>query len=219
MKITFAMGLALVLSLISGNSKAAPGEGEAASKGWYPFQFSIYSPMQLVEKDRDITGLRVSLLYGKNSDVSGIDLGLGVNSSNHLTGIEISGVANYSSSTKGIQIGGLGNETDYLSGIQIAGISNLVRNDAVGFQVALAASMVNGTMKGVQIAGLNNWLSPRSSSLIGMQIGLFNYAGNVRGVQIGLINACENLTGIQIGLLNQIEQGRFPWLPIINAKF
>lgn len=219
MKIFFSMTLLLTLLLLSGKTIAETDEGGVPVRGWSPFQFSIYSPLQLIGKDKDIAGLRLTLLHGKNVDVSGIDLGLGVNSSDHLTGIQISGVANYSYSTEGIQIGGLGNEVDYLSGIQIAGISNLVRNDAVGIQIALAASMVNGTMKGVQISGLNNWLSPTSSSVIGMQIGLFNYAGNVKGVQIGIINACENLSGIQIGILNYIKQGRFPWFPIINAKF
>jgi len=238
--ISFSMTLALVFSLVSGNSLAAPGEGDVSGKGWSPFQFSIYSPIQLVGENKSITGLRLSLLYGKNTDISGIDLGLGVSRSNSLTGIQISGVANYIQSpytdppgpvgsitrpgdeaytAKGIQIGGLGNEVDYLSGIQIAGIANVVRYDAFGIQIALVANESKGTIKGIQIGGINNLLAPRTSSVIGIQVGLFNFAGDVTGVQIGLFNVCVNLSGIQIGLLNHIEQGRFPWMPIINAKF
>lgn len=216
MKILISMTLLLSLLLLSGKTIA---ETDAGGGGRTPFQFSIYSPLQLVEKEKGIVGLRVTLLYGQNADLSGVDLGLGVNRLNHLKGVQIAGLANYSSSTNGIQIAGLGNEADYLSGIQLAGISNLIQNDAEGIQVAIAASIVNGTMKGVQIAGLNNWLAPKSSSVLGLQLGLINYAGHVKGVQIGLINACENLSGIQIGILNYVEQGRFPWLPVINAKF
>src|SRR5438876_8757462 len=165
--LNFTMTLALVLSLISRNSLAAPGEGDVSGKGWSPFQFSIYSPIQLVGENKSITGLRLSLLYGKNTDVSGIDLGLGVNEAY---------------TAKGIQIGGLGNQVDYLSGIQIAGIANAVRYDAFGIQIALVANESKGTIKGIQIGGINNLLAPRtSSSVIGIQIGLSNFAGDVTG--------------------------------------
>src|SRR6266513_782644 len=201
--ISFSMTLALVFSLVSRNSLAAPGEGDVSGKGWSPFQFSIYSPIQLVGENKSITGLRLSLLYGKNTDISGIDLGLGVNDAD---------------TAKGIQIGGLGSEVDYLSGIQIAGIAIAVRYDAFGIQIALVANESKGTIKGIQIGGINNLLAPKTSSVIGVQVGLFNFAGDVTGVQIGLFNVCVNLSGIQIGLLNHIEQGRFPWMPLINAK-
>lgn len=234
------MTLAVVVSLVTGNSIAVAGEGDIPEKGWSPFQFSIFSPIQLVGENKSITGLRLSLLYGKNTEVSGIDLGLGVSRSNSMTGIQISGVVNYTQSdhteqgrgwpithrsgdeantAKGIQIGGLGNQVDYLSGIQVVGIANVVRYDAIGIQVALLANEVNGTIRGIQIGGINNFLSPKTSGVIGIQIGLFNFAGDVTGVQIGLFNFCVNLSGIQIGLLNYIEQGRFPLMPIVNAKF
>src|SRR5712692_7657377 len=101
--ISSPMTLALVLSLISGNSISAPDEGGASGRGWSPFQFSIYNPIQLVGESKDVTGLRLSLLYGKNADISGIDLALGVTSSNNLTGIQMAGFANWAASVKGIQ--------------------------------------------------------------------------------------------------------------------
>jgi hypothetical protein len=73
--------LALVLSLLSGNSMAVTEEESSSRGDWSPFQFSIYSPIQLVKESKNITGLRLFLLYGKNADISGIDLGLGYASS------------------------------------------------------------------------------------------------------------------------------------------
>src|SRR5258708_23051727 len=122
--ISSPMTLALALSLISGNSIAAPGEGGTSGGGWSPFQFSIYNPIQLVGESKDITGLRLSLLYGKNVDISGIDLALGATSSNNLAGIQIAGFGNWAASVKGIQIGGVGNEVTSLTRLQLSTFLN-----------------------------------------------------------------------------------------------
>jgi len=216
--ISSSMALALGLSLIAGNSMAAPEEGGASGGGWSPFQFSIYNPIQLVGESKDITGLRLSLLYGKNVDVSGIDLALGATNSNNLTGIQMTGFVNWAASVKGIQIGGVGNEVISLAGVQISVFVNDVQSDVTGIQIA-PINTVKGEMKGIQIGVLNSILAPKSSSVTGVQIGLFNFAGNVTGLQIGLANFCVDMNGVQIGVFNYIEQGRFKYLPLVNAKF
>lgn len=216
------------IALIPEDSIAAASAEETKSElGWAPFQLSIYNPVQLFKEQKDIVGLRFTLLYGKNADVSGLDLGLGINSSDNFTGIQIAGIMNNVSPNrypskdmvvKGIQIAGFGNTADYLYGIQIAGFGNGVTLNAAGIQFGIIGNVAS-TIKGIQIAGIYNYNHPKDSSVTGIQIGLFNYAENVTGLQIGLFNACKRLQGVQIGIVNYIEEGRFPFLPILNAQF
>jgi hypothetical protein len=277
-----------------------------AAQEWAPFQVSLYSPVQLVDENKDIVGLRLSLLYGKNANVSGIDLGLGVADNDNFNGIQILGVGSNGAShplraVKGIQIAGVFNPgVSHLSGIQIAGLGNGAV-DGEGIQVSIILNMVGdrqntghfngvqisafnvvygeyngiqiggfnfGDVNGVQIGGLNAGVDNglqigainkgRNSVQIGvingtgpdfngvqiglynsivkdqlitlnrskgsvmakaLQIVLFNDMDDITGVQIGLYNSCGDLKGVQIGLVNHIEQGLFPYLPIINAKF
>ena len=42
--------------------------------GGKPIQLSLFSPVQIYAPERSITGLRLSLLYGKNVNVTGLDL-------------------------------------------------------------------------------------------------------------------------------------------------
>jgi hypothetical protein len=211
------------------NSLAASVEDTKSQTEWRPVQIAIFNPVQLIDENKDIAGLRITLIYGKNTGVGGLDVGLGVNSSDNFTGIQIAGIMNNSAPdryprdngvtfVKGIQIAGLGNTADNLYGIQLGGFGNGVTHVAVGIQVGLVGNVVT-SIKGIQIAGIYNFNYPKNSSVSGIQIGAFNYAENVTGLQIGLLNECINLKGLQIGLINHIVNGRFPFLPIINAQF
>lgn len=209
----------------SAETRQGPSESlEAVKKGWSPFQFAVFNPLQLFNEGKDIIGLRLTLVYGGNADVSGIDLGLGINSSHNFTGIQIAGIMNNAAGDPGdfigtgIQIAGLGNTTDHLYGIQIGGLGNGVTNDATGIQIGLVGNVAS-TVKGIQIGGLYNFNYGKNSSITGIQIGVFNYSDNVTGIQIGLYNECSDMKGIQVGILNNIEKGRMRLMPIINAKF
>ncbi len=198
--ISSPMTLALALSLISGNSIAAPGEGGTSRGGWSPFQFSIYNPIQLVGESKDITGLRLSLLYGKNVDISGIDLALGATSSNNLAGIQIAGFGNWAASVKGIQIGGVGNEVTSLTGVQISAFVNSVESDVSGIQIALI-NTVKGEMKGIQIGALNSILAPKSSSVTGVQIGLACSGGGLGGSDLDIMGSnFRNRGALRLGV-------------------
>ncbi|MBU4010535.1 MAG: hypothetical protein KJ882_07190, partial [Proteobacteria bacterium] len=196
----------------------------AVRSGWTPFQFSVFNPLQLFNENKSIAGMRFTIFYGKNTDLHGIDLGLCVNSTHNLTGIQLVGLMNNAAgdpgdfNVTGIQVAGLGNTTDHLSGIQIGGFGNGVTYDATGIQIGLIGNAA-ATFKGIQIAGLFNFNYDKSSSMSGIQIGIFNYSDKVTGIQIGLFNDCNEMKGIQIGILNHIENGRMPYMPIINAKF
>ena len=118
-----------------------------------PIQLALFNPIQLFDENTSITGLRISLLYGKNATVSGLDWGL----VNHTT----SGVS------KGVQFGLVGLvEADYI-GWQDNGV-NITKGKFEGLQWGIVNYA--GTVSGVQI-GLVNYAANMTK---GLQIGLVN---------------------------------------------
>ena len=118
-----------------------------------PVQLALFNPIQLFNENTSITGLRISLLYGKNASVSGLDWGL----VNHMT----SGVS------KGVQFGLVGYvEADYM-GWQDNGI-NITKGKFEGLQWGIVNYA--GTISGVQL-GLVNYAANMTK---GLQIGLVN---------------------------------------------
>ena len=175
---------------------------EAPPAGAAPLQLSFATPVQLVPESRDVSGLRLTLFYGKNAGVSGLDIAaLGFSQSRTLAGVQLSFFANaVEGRTTGLQAGLFGNAAGHLAGVQVGGlIANFAREGGDGVQL-----------------GLSNFTGGKFS---GVQIGALNFAGDCAGLQIGVINSCRNMRGVQIGLLNHIAEGAVPWLPIANAKF
>ncbi len=118
-----------------------------------PIQLALFNPVQIFNENTSITGLRISLLYGKNARVSGLDWGL----VNHIT----SGVS------KGVQFGLVGIvEADYM-GWQDNGV-NITEGKFEGLQWGVVNYA--GTVSGVQI-GLVNYAANMTK---GLQIGLIN---------------------------------------------
>ena len=118
-----------------------------------PVQLALFNPIQIFDENTSITGLRISLLYGKNATVSGLDWGL----VNHMT----SGVS------KGVQFGLVGLvEADY-TGWQDNGV-NITKGKFEGLQWGIVNYA--GTISGVQI-GLVNYAANMTK---GLQIGLVN---------------------------------------------
>ena len=54
----------------------APASRAEAQEGAEPFEFSLFSPLQVRGVDAEIQVLRLSLLYGENVSVRGLDVGL-----------------------------------------------------------------------------------------------------------------------------------------------
>lgn len=174
-----------------------------------PLGVSIVSPLQFPASDYDITGARVSLIFGRNRDFTGIDLGLlGNITTGKFTGLAISGLFNNTRSMTTI------------TGLQLAGLANInsQKTTVYGIQAALGANYNNAesTIYGFQLALAN--LS-ENTTINGLQVGIYNKARAVRGFQIGLINMTQSLSGIQIGLLNFYNEGLFKVSPIINIGF
>jgi hypothetical protein len=87
-------------------------------------------------------------------------------------------------------------------GAQIAGLSNHIGGSTIGGQVAGLVNQVNGTTKGAQVAGLVNLSKASTGAQVG---GLVNVsARRTTGAQVaGLVNVSGEMTGFQVaGLAN-----------------
>lgn len=152
------------------------------------------------------------------------------------SGIELSGLCNVAlCNYSGAQFAGLYNASMNMSGIQVAGLKNTCGGDINGLQLAILSNCTGlntnftGICRGIQIAGLSNRSCEVAGLQIagfgnicygkcyGLQVGIFNYCGELHGLQIGIGNIAKCGSGVQIGLFNSI--GDALTLPIINASF
>ena len=117
-----------------------------------PIQLSLFSPIQLVPEENAVSGVRLSLLYGRNSYVTGLDWGL----VNHST----------SGMSKGVQFGLVGLIDVDFTGWQNNAV-NITKGDFEGFQWGVVNYA--GHASGFQLGLVNYTLSMR-----GLQIGLVN---------------------------------------------
>lgn len=117
-----------------------------------PIQLSLFAPIQIVPDTKGISGVRLSLLYGKNTHVSGLDWGL----VSHCT----------SGMSKGVQWGLVGLVDNDFTGWQGTAV-NITKNDFEGFQWGIVNYA--GHANGFQL-GLVNY----AMTLKGLQIGLVN---------------------------------------------
>jgi hypothetical protein len=117
-----------------------------------PIQLSLLAPIQLFPESNSITGVRLSLLYGKNTHVTGLDWGL----ISHCT----------SGSSKGVQFGLVGLVDADFTGWQNTSV-NITQRNFTGFQWGIVNYA--GHASGFQL-GLVNY----AVSMKGLQIGLVN---------------------------------------------
>ena len=191
-----------------------------------PVMVSLVTPVQAPSRSYDVTGVRLSLIYGDCRHFAGLDIGIANRSATGFVGLGIGGFNiaggqfyggevglvnwNHHRSTSweersiGAQVGLL-NHADTFCGLQ-DGIANVADNSFVGLQSGIlnCAYDVGGVqcgfyfLLGVNVAG---------GTLRGCQIGLLNYADTVdRGVQVGLVNVIA-------------RNGWCPVLPIVNGHF
>ncbi|MEI7437623.1 MAG: hypothetical protein WCL16_12540, partial [bacterium] len=132
-----------------------------------------------------------------------------------LYGLDIGGFNWAMSDTRGCQIGLAGNRAGNLLGVEIAAGMNWVGNEMVGCQLG-PINRIDALGNGLQV-GLYN---TAGEDFGGLQIGGFNWVGNMRGVQIGIANACDTLHGIQIGVFNFVSKANYlNFCPVFNASF
>jgi len=117
-----------------------------------PIQLSLFSPIQLVPEDNAISGVRLSLLYGKNKYVTGLDWGL----VSHCT----------SGMSKGVQFGIVGLVDADFMGWQ-SSVVNYTKGNFEGFQWGFVNYA--GHANGLQLGFVNY-----AMTMHGLQIGLVN---------------------------------------------
>ena len=99
---------------------------------------------------------------------------------------------------------------------------------AWAFQFNVVANVVRDDMGGLQVAlynfagnltGIQVGLWNRALTGAGAQIGLLNLADQINGFQIGVVNRTEIMHGYQIGLVNVIRESPVPFFTILNFYF
>ena len=193
---------------------------------WSPVEVSLVTPVQAPDRDYDIYGLRLNLIYGESKDVYGVDLGIVNRTKGDFRGVELGGVNIADDTMYGVQLGlvnwnwndsatwsdrsigfqwGFINKSDTFCGFQ-DGLLNISMNSFTGWEYGFVnyAHDVTGLQSGVLlIFGVNF----ATGAVNGCQIGLLNYAANME-------------SGVQIGILNFISRGGFfPVFPIVNGTF
>jgi hypothetical protein len=158
------------------------------------FQFSV--PGFQAPKDPDVSGFRLSILYGKNESQSGLDLGF----------------FSWSESSK-------------LSGLAlIGGISKLTGDMASAAAFSLI-NIHGGRDSGVNGAFINLLNNPDGAFNTGfvtiakgetlVDLGGFNMSKSSTA-QIGFLNMTDEIKSFQFGFLNMAKNGFFPVFPVVN---
>lgn len=133
--------------------------------GFSPVQFGFFTPLQWPNRDYDVGGFRLDLVYGTCCNFDGLDIGIVGVAQNHANGLLVNLVTCAEGDGIGFTVGGV----NYFGG------------DFIGAQVGLANWIDSGNV--VQIGILN-----RGYDIKGHQLGLINVAEHLEGVQIGLVN-------------------------------
>ncbi len=120
-----------------------------------PIQLSLFAPIQIFPEDNSISGVRLSLIYGRNASVTGLDWGL----VNHTT----------TGLSKGVQFGFVSLVDSDFVGWQDNTV-NVVKGNFEGFQ----SGFVNyaNYAHGFQLGFVNY-----AASMKGLQIGIVNIIG------------------------------------------
>ena len=191
-----------------------------------PVMLSLVTPVQWPDKDYEVKGLRLSLIYGESRDFKGLDIGLINRTVGDFSGLAIGGGNIADRTVHGLQLGlvnwngnsrvawgrrsigaqiGIVNFSDTFCGLQ-DGCVNISGNKVTGVQCGYfnCANDLDGLQCGA-------WL------ILGVNMAY----GNVTGCQIGIVNYANTMVkGLQIGLVNVIaNNGWMPVLPIINGNF
>ena len=191
-----------------------------------PIMVSLVTPVQAPSSDYDVTGLRLSLIYGDCEEFTGIDIGIVDHTGLDFTGLVLGGVNIADGRLYGGQLGlvNWNGHHDRKWGRRSIGAQVGIFNYADTF-CGLQDGIVNVTSR--SFAGLQSSFLNSTRDLTGLQCGAYfllgvNMAsGGIHGCQIGLVNYAERVdSGLQIGLVNIIsEEGWLPVLPIVNGHF
>ena len=139
-------------------------------------QFSLFAPLQVLEEDEDLYGIRFTALYGVNAAVVGFDFGVWSVTNGYQYGVQANVLTAYhAQDADGFSFAGIVNYTHKSStGCIIGGFYNEIGHKITGFQTGLFCA--------------------RATQVSGVQLSLFNYCEKLNGLQLGLINNKNNGT-------------------------
>lgn len=178
-------------------------------------QLSFTPSAQLVSVDESISGLRLSLPYGRNASMTGIDAGFITDTTQDANALQAAFFGNFvEQNATGMQVASFNAVGNVMKGCQIGLLFN-TDNKFSGIGIAGGVNHFTEEGSGILIGAFGNY----GEVLNGAQIGLCNIAKYSSGLQIGVVNYAKNARGIQIGLLNFIEEGALPFMPILNVNF
>ena len=191
-----------------------------------PVMVSLLTPVQAPSRDYDVTGFRLSLLYGACCEFAGLDISVVGYAGGDLTGLSVGGVNVAGGRMCGGQVGlvNWSNSGETSWGGRSVGAQIGALNYAGTF-CGLQDGVVN--VSATSFAGLEVGLVNCARDLYGVQCGSWlilgvNFAaGTVYGCQLGLVNYARRMEkGVQIGTVNVIaDNGWLPVLPLINGGF
>lgn len=137
-------GILLIGCLVAISASPANAQGK-------PIQLALVNPVQIVPETESISGLRLSLIYGRNANVSGFDWGLVTSTTGNFTGVQWGLVGMVDGDFEGWQHNLVSITNGSFKGLQMGAYNSA--NYVNGLQLGLFNSV--GSMKGVQIGLLN----------------------------------------------------------------
>jgi hypothetical protein len=168
-----------------------------------PANAGVVPPLYVnrIERERRVINyLSVNLLWGRAARVTGADLGLaGGYITEELRGLQGALLFTYAG---GRVLGAQGSAVVNIAAGDLfggqLGTVNVALGDVNGLQAAAGVSYARGDVRGVQLGNL----SIAARSLVGVQIGMVNYAARPTGVQLGGLNLASQSRGLQAGFIN-----------------
>lgn len=188
-----------------------------------PFQFSFATPLQLFNRDTDVMGLRLDVLYGMNKNLYGLDLGIGGNwVDEDMLGFQIAGLGNFAERPRGIQIAGLLNMAGSdMKGLQVGGVYNYAVDfrgiQLSGLMLPLGVAGVIAVYEGTgdDDAGILDSASAELLALLALMS--VNYVHTGYGLQTGFINGVsEEGSGAQLGGINVASGDSWGQVGVVN---
>ena len=157
--------------------------------------FQLGVPNTNVPSDPNVSGMRLSFIWGKNSSTNGLDVGiLAMSETSNFSGLAlVGGVSKVTGRMdSGVAFSLVNYHTGTDSGVNGAFI-NLLNNAGDAFNTGFVTV---AEQTGVDLGGVN---VSKSST-----------------VQIGFINMTKRIKTFQFGFINMAENGFLPFFPVFN---
>ena len=116
-----------------------------------PIQLALINPVQLFPENYSISGLRLSLIYGRNANMTGFDWGLITKTTGNFKGIQWGLVGMVDNDFTGWQYNLVSLTNGKFTGLQMGFYSSA--NHVHGLQFSFINNA--GTMKGIQLGLIN----------------------------------------------------------------